>query len=81
MTKARGCEKSDLDTGEAADRRSIAPVDVAMEMTTVATLTTPQTEGATMFKPVERNDNWPRRRRNEVPATPSNWRSRMKRPM
>jgi len=75
MTEARGSERSDLDTGEAGDRRSDAPVDVAMEMTTA------ETAGATMFEPMERNENGKRRRRSEAPATPSNWRSRMERTM
>jgi hypothetical protein len=75
MTEARGCERSYLDTGEAGDRRSNVPVDVAMEMTTE------ETAGATMFDPMERNENGKRRRRSEAPATPSDWRSRMERAM
>jgi hypothetical protein len=75
MTEARGSERSDLDTGEARDRKSDAPVDVATEMTTA------ETAGATMFEPIERNENGKRRRRSEAPATPSDWRSRMERTM
>jgi len=75
MTEARGSERSDLDTGEAGDRRSDAPVDVAMEMTTA------ETAGATIFELMERNENGKRRRRSEAPATPSDWRSRMERKM
>jgi len=81
MTEARGSERSDLDMGEAGDRRSDAPVDVAMEMTTAATPTPAETGGATMFKPMERNENGKRRRRSQAPATPSDWRSRMERTM
>jgi len=77
MTEARGSERSDLDTGEVGDRRSNAPVDVAMEMMTVATPTHAETTGATMFEPMERNENGMRRRRSEAPATPRDWRSRM----
>jgi len=77
MTEARGSERSDLDTGEAAVRRSDAPVDVAMEMTPAATPTTAESAVATMFEPMERNENGQRRRRSEAPVTPSDWRSRM----
>jgi len=75
MTEARGSERSDLDRGEAGDRRSDAPVDVAMEMTTA------ETAGATMFEPMERNENGKHRRRSEAPPTPSDWRSRRERTM
>ena len=71
MTKASGSERSDLDTGEAGDRRSDAPVDVAMEMTTAGTRTAAETVGATMFEPMERNENGKRRRRSEARVTPS----------
>ena len=53
MTEARVSERSDLDQGEAGDRRSDAPVDMAMEMTTAATPTPTETAGATMFEPME----------------------------
>jgi len=81
MTEARGSERSDLDTGQAGDRRSDAPVDMAMEMTTAATPTAVETAGTTMFEPMERNENGKRRRRSEAPATPSDWRRRMERTM
>jgi hypothetical protein len=81
MTEARGSEKSDLDTAEAGDRRSDAPVDVAMEMTTAATPTAAETAGATMFEPMQRNENGKRKKRSEAPAAPSNWRSHMERTM
>jgi hypothetical protein len=71
MTKARVSERSDLQTGEAGHRRSDAPVDVAMEMTTAATPTPEETAGATMFELMEGNQNGKRRRRSEAPATPS----------
>jgi len=81
MTEAGVSERSDLDTGEAGDRRSDVPKDVAMEMTTLATPTAVETAGATMFEPMERNENGKRRRRSEAPATPSDWRSRQERTM
>jgi len=81
MTEARVSEMSDLDTGEAADSSSNAPVHVAMEITTAATLTHEETPGATMFKPMERNENGKQKTRSKAPATPSDWRSRMKRTM
>jgi len=71
MTEARGSERSDLDTGEAGDRRSDVPVDFAMEMMTAATPSAAETAGTTMFEPMERNQNGKRRRRSEAPATPS----------
>jgi len=81
MTAARGSERSNLDTGEAGERRRDAPVDVAMEMTTAATPTTAETAGETIFEPMERNKNGKRSGRSEAPATPSDWRSRMERTM
>ena len=77
MTEARGSERSDLDTGEAGDGRSNAPVDVAMEMTTEVTPTAAETAGATMFEQMERNENGKRRRRCEAPATPTDCRCYM----
>ena len=53
MTEARVSERSDLDRGEVGDRRSDAPVDMAMEMTTAATPTPTEIAGATMFEPIE----------------------------
>jgi len=54
-------ERSDLDMGEAGDRRSDAPIDVATEMTTAAT---PTAMGANRFEPMESNENrkWRRKR-------------------
>jgi len=49
MTEARISKRSDLDTGEAGDRRSDAPMDAAMEMMTAATPTHVETAGATLF--------------------------------
>jgi len=43
-------ERSNLDTGVGGDRRSNTPMDVVMEMTTVAT---PTSAGATIFEPME----------------------------
>jgi len=79
MSKARASERSDLDTGDAGDRRNNAPMDMAMEMTTAAT---PTATGATIFEPMKRNEYRKRRRKSEAPATtlaPSDWRSRMER--
>jgi len=78
MSEARGSERRDLDTGEAADRRTDAPMDVAMEMTTAAT---PTIAGQTIFEPMEMNENGQQRRRSEAPAAPSDWSSRMERRM
>ena len=56
-------------------------MDVAMEMTTVAT---PTATGAKTFEPMERNENRTRRRKSEALVTalgPSEWRSHMERTM
>jgi len=50
-----------------------------MEMATTATLIPAVTAGATIFEPMERNENGKRRRRSEAPATAVDWRSRMER--
>jgi len=84
MTEARVSGRSDLDTGEAGDGRSNAPMDVAMEMATAATPVAAETAGTTIVEPMERNENGKRRRRSEAVATavdPSDWRSRMERTM
>jgi len=81
-TEVRGRERSDLDIGEAVDRRSDAPMDVAMEMVTMVTPIATETTGATIFEPMERNENRERRRSSEAPATtmaPGDWMSRMER--
>jgi len=62
MTKVRVSERSNLDTGEAEDGRSDAPMDVAMEMATAATPTSVVTAGGITFEPMERNENGKRRR-------------------
>jgi len=82
MTEVRGRERSCLDAGEAADRRSDAPMYMAMEMATVVTSITAGTAGEDTLEPLERNANGKRRRRYEVPATAwalGDWRSRMER--
>jgi hypothetical protein len=82
MTEVKGRERSDLDTGEAGDGRSDAPMDVAMEMATTVTPIAAETTGATIFEPMERNENGKRRRRSEASATalaPCDWRTRMER--
>ena len=73
-------ERSDLDTGEAGDRRRDAPMDVAMEMATAATPTAAKTASRTIFEQMERNENGKRGRNCEAPA-PSDCRSRMERTM
>jgi len=80
MTKVRGRETSDLDTGEAGEGRSDGPMDVAIEMTTTVTPIAAEPTGATLFDPMERNENGKRRRRREAPAkafAPGDWRSRI----
>ena len=71
MTEASVSKRSDLETGDAGDMTSDAPVDVSMEMMTAATLTPAETASATMSEPMERKENGKRRRRSEAPATPS----------
>ena len=79
MTEFRVSRRSDLDAGEAENGRSDAPMDVAMEMATAATSIAAETAGATLFEPMERNENGERRRRSEALAATSDWRSRMER--
>jgi len=84
MSEARVSGKSDLDTEEARDGRSDAPMDVAMEMATEATPVAAETTGATIVEIMERNQNGKRRRRSDALAptvTPSDCRSRMERTM
>jgi len=57
MTEFRVTVRSDLDAGEAEKGRSDAPMDVAMEMATVATPIAAETAGAAIFEPMERNEN------------------------
>jgi len=79
MTEVRGSERSDLHTGEAGKGRSDAPMDVAMEIATTATSIAAETAGATIFEPMERNENRKCRRRSDALATAGDWRSRMER--
>jgi hypothetical protein len=82
MTEARASGRSDLDTGEAGDGRSDAPMDVAMEMAMAATPVAAETAGAITVEPMERNKNGKRRRRSEALASAvatSDWRSCMER--
>jgi hypothetical protein len=51
------------------DRRSDAPLELPIEMATMVTPITAETTGATIFEPIERNQNGKRRRRSEAPAT------------
>ena len=55
MTEARVSGRSDLDTGEAADGRSDAPMDVVMEMASAETATAAGTAGGTISELMERN--------------------------
>jgi hypothetical protein len=78
-TEFRVSRRSELDAGKAENGKSDAPTDVAMEMAMGATSIAPETAGAIIFEPMERNENGKRRRRSEAPASPSDWRSRMER--
>ena len=81
MTEVRVSERRGLDTGEAADGRSDAPLDMAMEVATAVTSIAAGTAGEAALEPMERNENG-KRRRSEVPATAwalGDWRSRMER--
>jgi hypothetical protein len=74
MSEVRVSERRGLDTGEAADGRSDAPMDMAMEVATAVT-------SIAALEPMERNQNG-KRRRSEVPATAwalGDWTSRMER--
>jgi hypothetical protein len=80
MIEVRGSKRSSLDMGEVADRRSNAPMDMAMEMAMVVTSITTETSGKETPELIGRKENGKRRRRSEVPATTwvlGNWRSRM----
>jgi outer membrane biosynthesis protein TonB len=79
MTEFRVSGRSDLDAGEAENGRSDAPMDVAMEMATTATSIATETAGATIFEPMERNENRKRRKRSEAQAAPSDWKNHMER--
>jgi hypothetical protein len=54
-------------------------MDVAMEMAMEATAIAVETAGATIFEPMERNENGTERRRSDAPVAPSDWRSLMER--
>jgi hypothetical protein len=82
MTEVRVSERSDMDPEGVGDGSSDAPMDVAMEMATELPPITAETTGATIFEPMERNENGKRRSRSETTATtfaPSDWKSRMER--
>jgi len=75
-------KRSDLDTGDAGDGRSDAPMDVMMEIAMAVTPIATETAGATIFEPMERNENGKWCRRSEAPVTSlarSDWRSDMQR--
>jgi hypothetical protein len=81
MTEVRVSKRSGLDTGEAADGRSDAPMDMATETATAVTSIAAGTSGEATLEPMERNENG-KRRRNEIPATAwalGDWRSLMER--
>jgi len=69
MTEVRGSKRSGLDTGEAADGRSDAPMDMAMQMAMAVTSIAVVTAGEDTLEPIERNENGKRTRRSEVPVT------------
>jgi hypothetical protein len=69
MTKVRVSERSGYDTGGAADGRSDASMDTAMQMATAGTAIAADTAGEATLEPMERNENGKRRRRSEVPPT------------
>jgi len=79
MTAVRESERSSLEKEEAADGRSYAPMDMAMEMEMAVTSIAAQTPGATIFEPIKRSENGQQRRRSDAPVAPSDWRSRMER--
>jgi hypothetical protein len=79
ITEFRVSGRSDMDAGQAENGRSDSPVDGAMEMATAAKSIVTETAGATIFEPMERNENGKRRGRSEAPAAPSDWGSRMER--
>jgi len=82
MMEVRGSERNGLDMGEAADRRSDTPMDMAMEMAPAVTSVATETAGKETPEPTKRNNNGKRRRMSEVQATAWSlwdWRSRMER--
>jgi len=79
MTEVRVSERIDLDAGEAGDRRSDTPMDVAMEIAIVGTSIAAGTVGPSISVPIESNRNRKRSRRSEAPAAPSDLRSRLQR--
>jgi hypothetical protein len=79
MTEIRVSGRSDLGMEEAGNGRTDAPINVAMEMATVATPIAEETVGTTIFQLMYRNVNGKRRRRSEAPAAHSDWRSRIER--
>jgi hypothetical protein len=69
--------RSDLDAGEAENRKSDAPMDEAMEMATAVTSIAVETAYATIFERMENNDHANRRWWSEVPVAPSDCRCGM----
>jgi len=57
MTEVRGSERSCLDTGEAADRRSDAPLDMAMDIVMAVMSIAAESAGEDTIVPIERNEN------------------------
>jgi hypothetical protein len=79
MTEGRVNERRGLDTGEAADGRIEAPMDMVMLLAAVETSSAVGTAGEATLERMARNENG-KRRRSEVPATTwalGDWRSRM----
>jgi len=79
MTDVRVSERRGLDTAEAADGRSDAPMDMAMAMATAVTSIAAGTADEATLEPMGRNENV-KRRRSELLATAwalGDWRSFM----
>jgi len=80
ITEVRRSERSDLDTGGVAERRSDVPIDMAMDMATEVTSIAAETAGEDTLESRESKENGKRRRSSEVPAAACalrDWRSRM----
>jgi hypothetical protein len=82
MTEVTTSNTNGLERGGTADRRSDAPLDLAIEMQTAVTAIATETAGQDTLEPMERNENGMPRRRSEVPLPTwalRDWRSRMER--
>jgi hypothetical protein len=57
MTEVRVSKRNDLDTGEPADGRSDAPMDMAMPVAMAVTHIAADTASTVTLEPTERNEN------------------------